>query len=71
MGGSAPASAPAASATASEAAPQASSPAVTLAPADATFTYASHTQVVTDLDPATSYSNEVIAMHDVYDSLTR
>jgi peptide/nickel transport system substrate-binding protein len=70
-GGSAPASAPAASATASEAAPQASSPAVTLAPADATFTYASHTQVVTDLDPATSYSNEVIAMHDVYESLTR
>jgi peptide/nickel transport system substrate-binding protein len=37
---------------------------------DAVFTYASHTQVVTDLDPATSYSNEVIAMHNVYESLT-
>jgi peptide/nickel transport system substrate-binding protein len=41
------------------------------APVDATFTYASHTQVVTDLDPATSYSNEVIAMHNVYEMLTR
>jgi peptide/nickel transport system substrate-binding protein len=36
-----------------------------------TFTYASHVAVVTDLDPATSYSNEVIAMHDIYESLTR
>lgn len=37
----------------------------------ATFTYASHLAVVTDLDPASSYSNEVIAMHNVYESLTR
>jgi peptide/nickel transport system substrate-binding protein len=37
----------------------------------ATFTYGSHTQVVTDLDPATSYSNEVIAMHNIYETLTR
>jgi peptide/nickel transport system substrate-binding protein len=38
---------------------------------ETTFTYASHLAVVTDLDPATSYSNEVIAMHDIYESLTR
>ncbi len=36
-----------------------------------TFTYASHLAVVTDLDPASSYSNEVIAMHNIYESLTR
>jgi peptide/nickel transport system substrate-binding protein len=36
-----------------------------------TFTYGAHLAVVTDLDPATSYSNEVIAMHNVYESLTR
>lgn len=35
------------------------------------FTYGSHVAVVTDLDPATSYSNEVIAMHNLYESLTR
>jgi len=39
--------------------------------APVTFTYASHLAVVTDLDPATSYSNEVIAMHNIYESLTR
>src|SRR3989337_4281630 len=39
--------------------------------APVTFTYASPLAVVTDLDPATSYSNEVIAMHNVYESLTR
>jgi peptide/nickel transport system substrate-binding protein len=77
-GGSASVTPPAGSATASEAVPPESSPAATLSPTAATlsptaatFTYASHTQVVTDLDPATSYSNEVIAMHDVYESLTR
>lgn len=37
----------------------------------AVFTYGSHSQVVTDLDPATSYSNEVIAMHNIYETLTR
>ena len=36
-----------------------------------TFTYAAHLTVVTDLDPASSYSNEVIAMHNIYESLTR
>ncbi len=36
-----------------------------------TFTYAPHLAVVTDLDPATSYSNENTAMHNVYESLTR
>ena len=36
-----------------------------------TFTYGSHVGVVTDLDPATSYSNEVIAFHNIYESLTR
>jgi peptide/nickel transport system substrate-binding protein len=39
--------------------------------APVTFTHATHLAVVTDLDPATSYSNEVIAMHNVYESLTR
>jgi peptide/nickel transport system substrate-binding protein len=38
--------------------------------AGATFTYGSHTEIVTQLDPATSYSNEVIAMHNIYESLT-
>ena len=36
-----------------------------------TFTYAPNLAVVTDLDPATSYSNENTAMHNVYESLTR
>jgi peptide/nickel transport system substrate-binding protein len=35
-----------------------------------TFTYAPNNPVVTDLDPATSYSNEVTAMHNIYESLT-
>ncbi len=73
-GGSASTTAPASvgpSAAASVAASAAPASASPQAPTEATFTYASHTQVVTDLDPATSYSNEVIAMHDVYESLTR
>jgi peptide/nickel transport system substrate-binding protein len=36
-----------------------------------TFTYASQNSIVTDFDPATSYSNEVIAMNNVYEQLTR
>jgi peptide/nickel transport system substrate-binding protein len=36
-----------------------------------TFTYDYDTQVVTALDPATSNSNEIVAMQNVYDSLTR
>ncbi|MFH0751282.1 MAG: ABC transporter substrate-binding protein [Chloroflexota bacterium] len=68
-GGSAPTGAP--TTAPASGAPQPSSPAATPAPVDATFTYGSHSQVVTDLDPATSYSNEVIAMHDIYETLTR
>lgn len=41
------------------------------APSGATFTYASQNSIVTDFDPATSYSNEVIAMNNVYEQLTR
>ena len=40
-------------------------------PSNATFTYASENSIVTDFDPATSYSNEVIAMNNVYEQLTR
>jgi peptide/nickel transport system substrate-binding protein len=36
-----------------------------------TFVYAANLDVVTDWDPATSYSNEVIAMENIYESLTR
>jgi len=62
--------APGASAAASAATSQGASPAASQSAVDTTFTYGTHTQVVTDLDPATSYSNEVIAMHDIYESLT-
>ncbi|CAA9543960.1 MAG: Oligopeptide ABC transporter, periplasmic oligopeptide-binding protein OppA [uncultured Thermoleophilia bacterium] len=41
------------------------------APTDATFTYANGNNIVTDFDPATSYSNEVIALNNVYEQLTR
>ncbi|MEZ0076689.1 ABC transporter substrate-binding protein [Planotetraspora sp. GP83] len=37
---------------------------------DATFVYLSNLDVVTDWDPGTSYSNEIIAMQNIYDSLT-
>ena len=40
-------------------------------PLDTTFTYAVNSEVVTDWDPASSYSNEVIAMHNLYETLTR
>src|SRR4051812_48624584 len=36
-----------------------------------TFVYASQNSIVTDFDPATSYSNENIAMNNVYEQLTR
>ncbi|GII29611.1 ABC transporter substrate-binding protein [Planotetraspora mira] len=39
--------------------------------ADATFVYVPNLDVVTDWDPASSYSNEIIAMENVYESLTR
>ncbi len=72
-GGSSATPAPSSDASAAPAteAPATQAPATEAPITDATFTYASHTQVVTDLDPATSYSNEVIAMHNVYESLTR
>ncbi|MEU7001242.1 ABC transporter substrate-binding protein [Nonomuraea sp. NPDC046570] len=38
---------------------------------EATFVYAPNLDVVTDWDPATSYSNENIAMANIYESLTR
>ncbi|NUR87257.1 MAG: ABC transporter substrate-binding protein [Nonomuraea sp.] len=37
----------------------------------ATFVYAPNLDVVTDWDPATSYSNEIIAMENIYEGLTR
>ncbi|MCU1668737.1 MAG: extracellular solute-binding protein family 5 [Blastococcus sp.] len=39
--------------------------------AGSTFVYAANLDVVTDWDPATSYSNEIIAMENVYESLTK
>ncbi|HEX4472062.1 MAG TPA: ABC transporter substrate-binding protein [Nocardioides sp.] len=41
------------------------------ASADATFTYANNLTVMTSWDPAASYSNEVIAMNNIYEQLTR
>ncbi|MEV4220668.1 ABC transporter substrate-binding protein [Nonomuraea sp. NPDC049725] len=38
---------------------------------DATFVYAPNLDVVTDWDPASSYSNEIIAMSNIYEGLTR
>lgn len=38
---------------------------------DTTFTYAYNLTVMTSWDPATSYSNEVIAMNNMYEQLTR
>ncbi|GII57050.1 peptide ABC transporter substrate-binding protein [Planotetraspora thailandica] len=46
-------------------------PGTSLSAADATFTYVPNLDVVTDWDPASSYSNEIIAMENVYESLTR
>ncbi|MEV4297891.1 ABC transporter substrate-binding protein [Microbispora rosea] len=37
---------------------------------DSTFVYLHHLDIVTDWDPASSYSNEVVAMENIYDSLT-
>jgi peptide/nickel transport system substrate-binding protein len=41
------------------------------APANKTFTYANNLTVMTSWDPASSYSNEVIAMNNIYEQLTR
>jgi len=35
-----------------------------------TFTYDTYTQVMIGWDPSTAYSNEIIAMHDMYETLT-
>ncbi len=35
------------------------------------FTYASYSQVMVGWDPSTSYSNEIIAMQNMYETLTR
>lgn len=41
------------------------------AAAGATFVYAPNLDVVTDWDPATSYSNEITVMQNIYETLTR
>ncbi|MFG1706453.1 ABC transporter substrate-binding protein [Nonomuraea sp. M3C6] len=38
---------------------------------DSTFVYVPNLDVVTDWDPATSYSNEIVAMSNIYEGLTR
>ncbi|TMR10895.1 ABC transporter substrate-binding protein [Nonomuraea turkmeniaca] len=38
---------------------------------DSTFVYVPNLDVVTDWDPATSYSNEIIALSNIYEGLTR
>jgi peptide/nickel transport system substrate-binding protein len=38
---------------------------------DSTFVYAPNSDVVTDWDPATSYSNEIVALANIYEGLTR
>src|SRR6201996_3447130 len=40
------------------------------APANSTFTYDTYTQVMVGWDPSTAYSNEIIAMHNMYETLT-
>jgi peptide/nickel transport system substrate-binding protein len=40
------------------------------AAANSTFTYDTYSQVMVGWDPSTAYSNEIIAMHDMYETLT-
>ena len=40
-------------------------------PVDTTFTYANNLEVMVSWDPATSYSNEGIALNNIYEQLTR
>jgi peptide/nickel transport system substrate-binding protein len=40
-------------------------------PSSQPFVYSFNLNVVTDWDPATSYSNEIIAMQNIYESLTK
>ncbi|HEY0187852.1 MAG TPA: ABC transporter substrate-binding protein [Cellulomonas sp.] len=37
---------------------------------DDTFTYVTNTEIITEWDPAVSYSNEIRAMENIYESLT-
>src|SRR5690606_32355984 len=37
---------------------------------ESTFVYLSGVEVVTDWDPATAYANEIIALQNVYETLT-
>jgi peptide/nickel transport system substrate-binding protein len=41
------------------------------AAADSTFTYATVSQVMVGWDPSTAYSNEIVAMSNMYETLTR
>ncbi|MCK2212457.1 ABC transporter substrate-binding protein [Actinomadura sp. ATCC 31491] len=38
---------------------------------DETFVYVPNLDVITDWDPATSYSNEIVALNNIYEGLTR
>src|SRR5207244_10147040 len=40
-------------------------------PVNATFTYGAFTPVMVGWDPSTDYSNEIIAMNNMYETLTR
>jgi peptide/nickel transport system substrate-binding protein len=53
--------------------PGTTGPGTTGSPAavDTTFTYSAYSEILTDWDPATEYSNEVIAFHNIYETLTR
>jgi peptide/nickel transport system substrate-binding protein len=69
--GTAPTGQSATTKAASGAAAPAASGAASKAPVNATFTYINNLDVVTEWDPALSYSNEVIAMNNLYEQLTR
>lgn len=46
-------------------------PSASAASGNSTFTYDTYTQVMTSWDPSTDYSNEIIAMQEMYETLTR
>ncbi|MEO3873969.1 ABC transporter substrate-binding protein [Nonomuraea sp. B12E4] len=46
-------------------------PAATAQANDSTFVYVPNLDVVTDWDPALSYSNEIVALQNIYEGLTR
>jgi peptide/nickel transport system substrate-binding protein len=49
----------------------AATPGASAASGHSTFTYDTYTQVMTSWDPSTDYSNEIIAMQEMYETLTR